>query len=177
MKERMLRWAGLVGALLLFALAGYGQYGPPEPPSQPPSTPQTGVALLTAALTTAQEVPPPNSATPATAGGAAVVLLDPATNTLNFTLAYKGLSGAITAAHFHNGAAGSAGPVVQTICGPQNQSPLLGACPAAPNGFLTGLWTVPANLAQIVLSGGLYVNIHTGLNPAGEIRGQIVPVP
>jgi len=37
-------------------------------------------------------------------------------------------------------------------------------------------WTgmTPADVADL-LAGGLYVNIHTGGRPAGEIRGQIVP--
>jgi len=162
-------------------LAAYGlsQYGPPEPPQPQPPTPkqQGGVALLTATLAVAQEVPPPNAATPPTARGAAVLLFDPATNTLNFSLAYAGLSGAAVAAHFHRGAAGVAGPVVQTICGPPNQNPLLGGCPATPSGFLTGTWNVPADLTQALLTGELYINVHTQLNPPGELRGQVVAVP
>nr|BAL59340.1 hypothetical conserved protein [Candidatus Acetothermum autotrophicum] len=165
---------------MVLAVYGLSQYGPPEPPQPPqPPTPQqqSGVTVLTATLTVAQEVPPPNAATPPTARGAAVLLFDPATNTLNFSLAYTGLSGAAVAAHFHTGAVGAAGPVVQTICGPQNQNPLLGACPASNNGFLTGSWSVPANLAQELLNSGLYMNVHTQLNPAGEIRGQVAPLP
>lgn len=167
----------VIGLLAVLAVYVLGQYGPPEPPQPPTQTPQqqAGVAVLTATLTVAQEVPPPNMATPQTARGAAVLLFDPTTNTLHFTLAYTGLSGAAVAAHFHNGAVGAAGPVVQTICGPQSQNPLLGACPAQNSGFLTGTWTVPANLVQALLTGGLYVNVHTQLNPAGEIRGQITP--
>ncbi|MCL6642288.1 MAG: CHRD domain-containing protein [Candidatus Bipolaricaulota bacterium] len=181
MKKRM-QWMGLVIAGLLVVLAAYGlsQYGPPEPPQPPqPPTPQQqgGVALLAATLTVAQEVPPPNAATPPTARGVAVLLFDPATSTLNFSLAYVGLSGAAVAAHFHNGAVGAAGPVVQTICGPPNQNPLLGACPTTPSGFLTGTWSVPAGLVPTLLAGGLYINVHTSLNPPGEIRGQVVPVP
>lgn len=177
MKQRM-QWAGLgiVGLVVALAVYGLSQYGPPEPP-QPPQPPspqqQGGVTVLTATLTVAQEVPPPNAMTPPTARGAAVLLFDPATNTLNFSLAYAGLSGAAVAAHFHNGAVGQAGPVVQTICGPPNQNPLLGACPAPNSGFLTGTWNVPANLAQALLNGELYINVHTQLNPAGEIRGQV----
>ncbi len=165
----------LVGLFVVLAVVYVlGQYGPPEPP-QPPTPPQqqTGVAVLTATLTVAQEIPPPAMATPPTAKGAAVLLFDPTTNTLNFTLAYAGLSGAAVAAHFHEGAVGVAGPVVQTICGPQNQNPLLGACSTSNSGFLTGTWAVPAGLVPTLLNGGLYLNVHTQLNPAGEIRGQI----
>ncbi len=169
-------WVVVGGMALFVVLAVYGQYGPPEPPQPPqPPTPQQqpGVTVLTATLTVAQEVPLPNMATPPTARGAAVLLFDPQTNTLYFSLAYAGLSGAAVAAHFHNGGVGTAGPVVQTVCGPQPQNPLLGACPAQNSGFLTGTWTVPADLVQALLTGGLYLNVHTQLNPAGEIRGQI----
>ncbi len=176
--RRSWRWAGLGMAIFFSALVIYGQYGPPEPPQPPqPPTPQQqiGVTVLVATLTVAQEVPPPAMTTPPTARGAAVLLFDPATNTLNFTLAYAGLSGAAVAAHFHQGAVGVPGPVVQTICGPQGQNPLLGACPTPNSGFLTGTWTVPASLVQALLNGGLYINVHTQLNPPGEIRGQINP--
>jgi hypothetical protein len=180
MKKRT-QQMGLIIAGLLVVLAAYGisQYGPPQPPQPPqPPTPQqqgSGVILLTALLTVTQEVPPAAAATPATARGAAVLLFDPATSTLNFSLAYAGLSGAATAAHFHNGAAGAAGPVVQTICGAPAPA-LLGPCPAGNSGLLTGTWTVPAPLVPTLLAGGLYVNIHTATNTAGEIRGQITPL-
>ncbi len=175
MKKRM-QWMGLVIAGLLVVLAAYGlsQYGPPTDPQppQPPTPTQQPAALvvLTATLTTTQEVPTPTVTT--TVIGAGVFVFDPTTNTLSFTIAYKGLSGAATAAHFHSAAAGAAGPVVQTICGAPAPA-LLGACPTSTGGFLTGTWTVPATLIPVLLAGGLYVNIHTGTNAAGEIRGQI----
>jgi hypothetical protein len=178
MKKRT-QWMGLIIAGLLVVLAAYGlsQYGPPEPPQppQPPTPTQQPATLvvLTATLTTTQEVPTPTVTT--TVIGAGVFVFDPATNTLSFTVAYRGLSGAATAAHFHNGAAGAAGPVVQTICGAPPPA-LLGACPAGNSGLLTGTWTVPAPLVPALLAGGLYVNIHTGTNAAGEIRGQITPL-
>jgi len=182
MKKRTQRM-GLVitGLLILVAAYGLSQYGPPTDPQPPqPPTPQqqgSGVILLTALLTVTQEVPPAAAATPATARGAAVLLFDPATSTLNFSLAYAGLSGAATAAHFHNGAFGAAGPVAVWICGPPAQNPLSGACPATPSGFLTGTWSVPAGLVPTLLAGGLYINVHTALNSPGEIRGQVVPAP
>ncbi len=176
--SKRVKWAGLVGAGVLLVLAVYGlsQYGPqpPQPPQPPPPTTQLSHVVLTATVTATQEVPAPTVTTAAI--GAGVFVFDPTTNTLSFSIAYRGLSGGTTAVHFHNGATGVAGPVVQTICGPPAQTPLLGACPAGTSGFLTGTWTVPATLVPTLLAGGLYVNIHTSLNPAGEIRGQITPL-
>jgi hypothetical protein len=171
-----------IGAYHRGAAGGVGRlrYQPIRPTAAAPASaaPNSHAAagylvVLTATLTTTQEVPTPTVTT--TVIGAGVFVFDPATNTLSFTVAYRGLSGAATAAHFHNGAAGAAGPVVQTICGAPAPA-LLGPCPAGNSGLLTGTWTVPAPLVPTLLAGGLYVNIHTATNTAGEIRGQITPL-
>lgn len=167
----------VIGFLAVLAVYVLGQYGPPEPP-QPPTPPSptqqpTAGVVFTAVLTTTQEVPTPTVTTPVI--GAGVFFFDPATNTLSFTIVYRGLSGGATAAHFHSAAAGTTGPVSQTICGGPAPA-LLGACPAGSSGLLTGTWTVPTTLVTTLLAGGLYVNIHTAANAAGEIRGQINPL-
>ncbi len=137
---------------------------------------QKALKLFAAKLEGKQEAPTPPKPNDKATGAAALVLSSDGKE-LGFALTYVDLSGSAVAIHFHNGPAGQAGPVVQTICGPQNQNPLLGACPASNNGFLTGSWSVPANLAQELLNSGLYMNVHTQLNPAGEIRGQVAPLP
>jgi hypothetical protein len=72
-----------------------------------------------------------------------------------------------TAAHIHQGATpGATGPVIVPIT-------------ETPVG--SGLWVVPAGStltpAQVVSfnTGALYYNVHTTLNPGGEVRGPIVP--
>ncbi len=73
-----------------------------------------------------------------------------------------GLSGPITAAHIHQGVEGVAGPVL---------------VPLTINGnTVTGdiaLSALPASFLQKVDSGLFYINLHTALNPAGEIRGPL----
>lgn len=167
-----------VAAIGLFAVLAVvyviAQYPPelPQQPSPPTQQPTAGVVFI-ATLTTTQEVPVPAVTTPVI--GAGVFFFDPATNTLSFMIVYRGLSGPVTNAHFHSGVPGVAGPVSQTICGAP-APPLLGVCPAGTSGVLAGTWTLPASLVPVLLSGGLYVNIHTAANPPGEIRGQINPL-
>ena len=69
------------------------------------------------------------------------------------------LTGAVIAAHIHSGPAGTNGPVVVPF------NPSLGP----------GCTTVTRELALAILHNrsGYYVNVHTSLHPAGEIRGQL----
>ncbi len=133
---------------------------------------QKELKLFTAQLEGAQEVPAPPKPNPKAIGAGAFVLSSDSKE-LGFALTYSDLSGPAVAIHFHNGEVGKAGPVVQTICGPQNQNPLLGACPAGTAGTVAGVWKIPAEQADALLKGNLYVNVHTADNPGGEIRGQI----
>ncbi|MCI2430458.1 CHRD domain-containing protein [Candidatus Acetothermia bacterium] len=136
---------------------------------------QAGPTLLAAVLTVGQEVPTPKAETPSGAIGSAAMVLSADRTELRFFLGYNGLSGPVTAMHFHRGKPGEAGPVVRTIC------PALGiACPAGTSATLTGVWkrddaqqALTTELVEALLKGELYVNIHTGLNPPGEIRGQV----
>jgi plastocyanin len=133
---------------------------------------QKELKLFTAKLDGKQEVPAPPKPNEKALGVGAFVLSSDGKE-LGFALTYSDLSGPAVAIHFHNGEVGKAGPVVQTICGPQNQNPLLGACPAGTAGTVAGVWKIPADQADALLKGNLYVNVHTPDNPGGEIRGQI----
>ncbi len=159
-----LRWIGTI-ALAAVLMAGVVNLGQMTGGEQP--------IVLTATLTATQEVPAPAGNTPATAGGSATLLFDPSDNTLQFALAYGGLSGGLTLAHFHGAQPGSAGGVVQTVCGAPAPA-IAGDC-GGDSGFLQGTWDVPADQVEALLSGQLYLNLHTELNQAGEIRGQVIP--
>lgn len=103
-----------------------------------------------------QEVPPVGTA----ATGDASFVIDTQANTLTFFIDYQNLSSAETAAHIHGPAApGSNGPVLFTLqLGPQK----------------IGVWNYPQSSEADILAGLTYVNVHTSMNPGGEIRGQIV---
>jgi CHRD domain/Secretion system C-terminal sorting domain len=84
---------------------------------------------------------------------------------LDYTFAYTRLTARATVAHFHSGRRGQAGGVVFDITNVLTKDS---------SGFVSGSWTniSPAN-ADLLVSGGLYLNIHTGNFPGGEIRAQV----
>ena len=141
-------------------------------------------------LTGANEVPP--VASPGT--GFAAVVLDPTAQTLQVNATFSGLTSNTSAAHIHCCAPlGTNAGVATTVP----------AFPGFPLGVTSGTYssvvfdlTQPTiyNPAFVTLEGGTiplaeaaliagiqngqtYLNIHTMINPGGEIRGQLEPVP
>ena len=141
-------------------------------------------------LTGANEVPP--VASPGT--GFAAVVLDPTAQTLQVNATFSGLTSNTSAAHIHCCAPlGTNAGVATTVP----------AFPGFPLGVTFGTYssvvfdlTQPTiyNPAFVTLEGGTiplaeaaliagiqngqtYLNIHTMINPGGEIRGQLEPVP
>ena len=103
--------------------------------------------------------------TPSTATGWLSGTIDLGTNFFVLDYGFSGLVAPQTAAHVHRGAPGVNGPVV------------IGA-PTFPLGELiryTG--TISDVVEADLLAGNLYLNIHSETYRAGEIRGQLVPVP
>ncbi len=95
--------------------------------------------------------------------GTGSITLDPVAKTVTGSFVTTNVVNA-TASHIHDGNVGVAGPVVV---------PLTQSTP--------GTWSVPVTAAPLtdaqilrLQAGGYYVNVHTALNPAGEIRGQLV---
>lgn len=130
-----------------------------------------------ATLSGAQEVPP----VPTIGSGFARLVLDDATTLLRVQLTASRLRG-VTAAHIHLGRPGENGPVVLFLFGPAPRPVDLGMDALLTNrSFTAADLTGPlagqplAVLAQEMLAGNTYVNVHTMANPNGEIRGQIVP--
>lgn len=132
-------------------------------------------ASLRAALDGAQEVPP----VPTAATGTAAFTLNPEGTQIAFFLDVAGLSGGATAAHIHLGAPGENGGVLFTLAaadftGGAGSGGLDGALTEAdftPQGDVTTF----AQAVAALYAGRTYVNVHTALNPEGEIRGQVRP--
>lgn len=134
------------------------------------------VYQFNALINSAQEVTPNAS----TANGAATLFYDDkntaatADDSYDFTLSAFGLSGLLSGAHIHAPApVGVNGPVVV----PLNVAPfvlfnsggtaLIGGSDVSPP-FASFLSQLQGSLT--------YVNLHTALNPGGEIRGQLMQV-
>ncbi len=104
----------------------------------------------------------------------------------HFKLVVVGLSGAPTGAHIHGPAtAAENAPVLISLCG----APAPAALPTCGE-IVDGKLIVEGDLTSALFAqwglGGAYfrdllntsmtyVNVHTELNPMGEVRGQIVP--
>jgi len=155
---RPLPFAALVSGLAALALAGCTTLLPPPSPrpgSPPLAVPPNATAPLT--LNGAQEVPPVT--TSALATGAFEVRPD---GSISGSIATTGIDA--TAAHIHIGMPGANGPVIVPLTRTADN-----------------VWSVPPN-AKITgeqydayLVGGLYVNVHSGSHPSGEIRAQLNP--
>jgi hypothetical protein len=124
----------------------------------------TSIALA-APMTAGEETPSPAGDVSAARGSFAATATKSETGaTLSWRLTFSGLTGRALAAHIHVGRRGKAGPVAVSLCGPCR------------NGA-RGTADLSASVLTALQAGRAYVNVHTRKNPAGEIRGQIAPVP
>ncbi len=118
---------------------------------------------FTAKMAGTNEVP----ANSASGTGTGVFVLNSASNDLTFDITVTGLSGAITAAHFHNAPEGVSGLAVRTITSSFSNNTASGEWKNTDSESLT------PSLVTELNAGRIYVNAHTSANPAGEIRGQL----
>ncbi|MCB0664853.1 MAG: CHRD domain-containing protein [Saprospiraceae bacterium] len=89
--------------------------------------------------------------------------LDPTTGQINYEGFISSTGSIITGAHLHNAPAGSNGGVVINLSD------------SISNGLVSGtIANVSSTLRSAMLSGGIYLNVHTTDNPDGEIRGQVL---
>jgi hypothetical protein len=111
---------------------------------------------LQADLKASNEVPPNES----TGTGSVTATFDTDSNKLSWKGAVSGLSGQVTAAHFHAAEAGRNGAVAVAIIG-------------VDKGSFEGSAILTDTQAEDLMAGKWYVNIHTATHKAGEIRGQV----
>lgn len=120
------------------------------------ATTDPNMATFTAVINGQQEVPATNS----TATGTFTGTLDKTTRMLTYEVTYQGLTPA--AGHLHRGKPGENGPVV---VGFDNV--------AVKTSPVRGTAMLRQTLADSLMNGMVYVNLHTAAFPGGEIRGNI----
>jgi len=120
---------------------------------------QSNVMNIRASLAGSAEVPPNSSA----GTGMAEVRFDRDTNELSWTVTYSGLTGPVIGAHIHGPAAvGGNAPVLIPFSN-VGQSPI------------TGKAQLTSTQVTQLMSGLMYVNLHTAAHPGGELRAQLTP--
>jgi hypothetical protein len=114
-------------------------------------------------LTAEAEVPAP-TLSGAMPSGNVTAMLSSDGNTLTLSGNFSGLTGPATGAHIHGPApAGQAAGVVFPL-----------EIDNAASGSLSGTWmNLGAEQLQQLRDGLFYVNVHTDMNPPGEIRAQL----
>jgi hypothetical protein len=110
-----------------------------------------------------------SSAPSAEPTGVAAVKLNGPMNEVSFAVSARNLSGPAIAMHFHEGPRNVAGPIVVDLTSSidTNEDGVL---------FAQGTASVDQAFVDALLAGNIYVNVHTALNPSGEVRGQVIPV-
>jgi len=131
-------------------------------------------------LSPANEVPAITNADASGSGTATIALTvakdgggNVTSATANFQISVSGFPAGttVTDAHIHNGATGgNAGVYVNTGLAAGELTLTNGSGSVTKNGI-----NVPSDRAAAILSNpaGHYFNVHTALNPAGAIRGQL----
>lgn len=104
-----------------------------------------------------QEVPPVNTS----AQGWVTASLSKNKEMVHIWAVVRGLSGSITAAHFHKAAMGMNGGVEANFTPNISGNTITATVPAA-------------TFANDLIAGNIYLNVHTAANPNGELRAQMV---
>jgi CHRD domain-containing protein len=158
------RWMKALAATLLVGLTAT------------PASAQT--FTLTATLTGAGESTQTKDGVNTGAFGDATIVVDMTARTVTYTVRVFNLPSGVTASHIHAGAALTSGPVVVPFTVPttaSNDFSFTGT--VADTGFIlapnVGIRSAD-DMFQAILGNNSYVNVHSAVNPGGEIRGQLL---
>jgi hypothetical protein len=128
-----------------------------------------------ATLSGTNEVPPVTTE----ASGTAEITIN--NGQIEYTITVTGVENAVQA-HIHTGREGENGPVRLNLCGVGPPDPPVpctsgtGVLASGTNGTTVGTPAITfEQLVEAIQLDSAYVNVHTTQNPAGEIRGQLVP--
>jgi len=144
--------------LVILALASLGVAAATGPASATlASEAAHGGRPLLATLLPQNQVPP----TASSGTGSALVTLNQGQSEVCWDISVSDLTSPVILAHIHHGAAGVNGPVVVDFMEPVNG---LNGCVHADATLIMQIRLDPADF---------YVNVHTTMFPAGEVRGQL----
>jgi len=140
---------------------------------------QAQVYTLTATLSGNEETPAPGLNTGAF--GSATIVLDVGARTVSYRVEVFNLPSGVTASHIHVGAVGTAGPIIVNFAPPVNASNDFSYAGTVPE----SQWLLRAeqgirsgdDIIQAILGNNTYVNVHSTVNPGGEIRGKLTRQP
>lgn len=104
--------------------------------------------------------------------GAAVMLYDPMTNTMRLRMSVYNFNNTFSNSHYHAEIPGKSGPVIV----PLGTSATAGGYTSA-NGHIAGSFDIPMTGTDPIalLTGVMYLNVHSTAFPTGELRGQVYP--
>lgn len=113
--------------------------------------------------------------------GSATVIVDLGARTITYEVRVFNLPSGVTAAHIHVGSALTNGPVIVNFAPPvpaSNDFAFSGVVQEAeivlrPDQGIRS----PLDALQAIMNGNAYVNVHSQVNPGGEVRGQLAPKP
>jgi CHRD domain-containing protein len=140
-------------------------------------TAQAQVIRMAATLTGSNEAP---AQILTGAYAVASVTVDMGSQTVTWNIDVFNMPSGVNNAHFHVGGPGLAGPTVVNVAFPagvSNDFNLSGSATSA-NLMVRGDQGIRSweDFLQALVGGQTYLNIHTAVNPGGEIRGQVLRV-
>ena len=109
--------------------------------------------------------------------GDATVVVDLSARTVTWNVRVFNMPSGVTQGHIHVGAIRTAGPVVVNFVVPVSASNDFGISGSAKDTDFVlrpevGIRSAD-DMFQAILGGNSYVNVHSTVNPGGEIRGQL----
>jgi len=141
------------------------------------ATARAEVITLTAALAGDGENPGINTG----AFGSATITVDTSARTVTYQVSVFNLPSGVTASHIHVGAPSTTGPIIVNFAPPVNASNDFAYSGTVPEsqwlmrpdqGIRSG-----DDIIQAILGNNTYVNVHSTVNPGGEIRGRLIRQP
>lgn len=161
MKKIVVR--GIAVVLVAFALVACTTTTP---------TPEDVITTFTVNMSYANSVPA--NVFPSTGNGTATVTLNETQKTVSVEGTYKDMAAPVSAAHIHAGAKGAMGDVVTALTVTADPATTAITVSGSNSGKLSlEAATLTDEQVTAMKAGNHYINIHTAVNQAGEVRGQI----